>query len=45
MLISDWHIYDAEHAFGRDIGPRWNPQATDEAMARTVAFFRRTLGG
>ena len=41
----DWHIYDAEHAFGRDIGPRWNPQATDEAMAQTVAFFRRTLGG
>lgn len=40
----DWHIYDAEHAFGRDVGPRWNPQATDEAMAETVAFFKRLLG-
>lgn len=40
----DWHIYNAEHAFGRDEGPRWNPAATDSAMADTVAFFRRTLG-
>lgn len=40
----DWHIYDAAHAFGRDIGPRWNPAATDEAFAETVAFFRELLG-
>lgn len=39
----DWHIYDAEHAFGRDIGPRWNPAATDDAFAETVAFFRGSL--
>ena len=35
--------YDAEHAFGRDIGPRFDPEATDAAFAETVAFFRRTL--
>ena len=36
-----WHEYDAEHAFGRDIGPRFDPEATDAAFAETVAFFRR----
>jgi carboxymethylenebutenolidase len=39
----DWRIFDAEHAFGRDVGPRWDPQATDEAFAGTVALFRRAL--
>jgi len=38
-----WHEYAAEHAFGRDIGPRFDPEATDAAFAETVAFFRRTL--
>ena len=38
-----WHEYDAEHAFGRDIGPRFDPEATDRAFAETVAFFRRVL--
>ena len=38
-----WHEYDAEHAFGRDIGPRFDPQATDRALAETVAFFQRVL--
>ncbi len=33
----DWHTFDAAHAFGRDIGDRWNPAATDRAMAITVA--------
>ena len=36
-----WHEYDAEHAFGRDVGPRFDPEATDAAFAETVAFFRR----
>jgi carboxymethylenebutenolidase len=40
----DWRIFDAEHAFGRDVGPRWDPAATDEAFALTVALFRRVLG-
>ncbi len=40
----EWVLVDgAEHAFGRDVGPRWDPQATDEAMGLTVTFFRRTL--
>ena len=39
----EWSEYDAEHAFGRDIGPRFDPEATDLAFAETVAFFRRTL--
>ena len=38
-----WLEFDAEHAFGRDIGPRFDPEATDAAFAETVAFFRRTL--
>ncbi len=39
----EWSEYDAEHAFGRDIGPRFDPEATDAAFAETVAFFRRVL--
>jgi carboxymethylenebutenolidase len=38
-----WLEFDAEHAFGRDVGPRFDPEATDQAFAETVAFFRRTL--
>ncbi len=35
-----WRLYDAEHAFGRDIGPRYDPEATDAAFAETVALLR-----
>ena len=35
-----WSLYDAEHAFGRDIGPRYDPEATDAAFAETVALLR-----
>ena len=38
-----WSLYDAEHAFGRDVGARYDPEATDQALAETVALFRRTL--
>jgi carboxymethylenebutenolidase len=38
-----WSLYDAEHAFGRDVGHRYDPAATDEAFAETVALFRRAL--
>ena len=34
-----WSLYEAEHAFGRDIGPRYDPRATDAAFAETVAVF------
>jgi carboxymethylenebutenolidase len=36
-------VYDAEHAFMRDEGPRWDPEATDLAWARAIAFLRRSL--
>ena len=36
-------IIGGEHAFGRDIGPRFDPHATDRAFAETVAFFQRVL--
>jgi carboxymethylenebutenolidase len=39
-----WSQYDAEHAFGRDLGPRYDPEATDAAFAETVALFRDAFG-
>ena len=39
-----WSLHDAEHAFGRDIGPRYDPAATDAAFAETLALFARTFG-
>jgi carboxymethylenebutenolidase len=35
--------YPAKHAFMRDEGPRFDPEATDAAFAEAVAFFRATL--
>ena len=32
--------YDAEHAFMRDEGPRYDPAATDAAMLEAITFFR-----
>ncbi len=32
-------VFDAEHAFMRDVGPRFQPQATDEAFAAMLAHF------
>jgi carboxymethylenebutenolidase len=37
-------LYDAEHAFMRDEGPRWNPSEADRAYADAVGFFREQLG-
>jgi len=37
----EWRVYDAEHAFGRDVGPRYDPEATDAAFAETVAVLGR----
>ena len=36
-----WQLYDAQHAFGRDVGDRYDPEATDQAFAETVGLFRR----
>lgn len=38
-----WSEYDAEHAFGRDVGERYDPEATDGAFAETVGLFRAYL--
>jgi carboxymethylenebutenolidase len=35
--------YDAAHAFMRDVGARWDPKATDEALAEALAMFRGEL--
>lgn len=36
-------LYDAAHAFMRDVGPRWDPQLTDEAFAEALAVLRSEL--
>ena len=38
-----WSEYEAEHAFARDVGERYDPEATDAAFAETVALYRETL--
>jgi carboxymethylenebutenolidase len=36
-------LYPAEHAFMRDEGPRYDPEATDQAFGEMVRFYRDTL--
>jgi carboxymethylenebutenolidase len=36
-------FYDAEHAFMRDVGPRYDPEATDQAFADLVSLFRQVF--
>ena len=36
-------LFDAEHAFMRDVGPRWDPEATDAAFAQMIDHFEREL--
>jgi carboxymethylenebutenolidase len=38
-------MYDAEHAFMRDEGPRYDPGATDSAFAEMVSLFRSVTAG
>jgi carboxymethylenebutenolidase len=38
-----WREYDAEHAFGRDVGDRYDPAVTDAAFAETIELFKRAL--
>jgi carboxymethylenebutenolidase len=33
-------FYDAEHAFMRDVGPRYDPQRSDEAFAEAIAVLQ-----
>jgi len=37
------HWYDAGHAFNRDVGPGYRPEAAKLARERTVAFLRQHL--
>ena len=39
----DLKLYPAEHAFMRDEGPRYDPEATDAAFGEMIRFFRRVL--
>lgn len=36
-------LFDAEHAFTRDEGPRFDPEATDRAFAEMISVFRRVF--
>jgi carboxymethylenebutenolidase len=36
-------VFAAEHAFMRDEGPRYDPEATDQAFAGMVSFFREAF--
>jgi carboxymethylenebutenolidase len=37
-------LYPAEHAFMRDEGPRFDPEATDLAFAEMIHLFRKVFG-
>ena len=37
-------LYAAEHAFMRDEGPRYDPEATDAAFVEMLKLFRRVFG-
>jgi carboxymethylenebutenolidase len=36
-------LYPAEHAFTRDEGPRYDPEATDQSSAEMMALFRKVF--
>jgi carboxymethylenebutenolidase len=36
-------VYQAEHAFMRDEGPRYDPEATDEAFDEMIRLYRRVF--
>ncbi len=36
-------LFPAEHAFMRDLGPRYDPEATDGAFQALITLFRRVL--
>jgi len=38
-------LYPAEHAFTRDEGPRYDPEATDWAFGEMIGLYRRVFGG
>ena len=41
----EWHELNAQHAFLRDEGPRYDPALFLQSIALTLDFYRRTLRG
>ena len=39
-LTFSQRLYEAEHAFMRDEGPRYDPAATDQAFGELISFYR-----
>ncbi|MFZ3218168.1 MAG: dienelactone hydrolase family protein [Candidatus Acidiferrales bacterium] len=37
-------LYPAEHAFTRDEGPRFDPEATDQSFAEMIGLFHKVFG-
>jgi len=37
-------LYEAEHAFTRDEGPRYDPEATDDSFAEMIRLYRQAFG-
>lgn len=42
--VFTWHEFNAQHAFMRDEGARYDPELAAECYALAVALFRRKLG-
>jgi len=40
----EWHEFNAQHAFLRDEGPRYDPALFLQSIALTLGLFRRALG-
>jgi len=38
-------LYAAEHAFTRDEGPRFDPEATDQSFAEMLRLYRKVFQG
>jgi carboxymethylenebutenolidase len=38
-----WHEFNAQHAFIRDEGPRYDPEAAGSGIRLALALFQRTL--
>jgi carboxymethylenebutenolidase len=36
-------LYPAEHAFTRDEGPRFDPEATDQSFAEMIRLYRNVF--
>ena len=43
-LSFTWHEFNAQHAFMRDEGPRYDPELAAECYALAIGLFRRKLG-